>query len=791
MVCARLLALALIALTLTACSGSNGAAGAPGTPGLDIGTIAGTVKDSSGAPVAGVAIGTVPASTTATTDSSGKFTLANIPIGAYTVSASKTGYQTQQLTGVGVSAGATNQISITLATAPGAPGAVSGTIVGRQGVAQPSAPVAGASVCVEGASPAVCTSTQNDGTFTLANVAAGPAFLTATAAGFLPGETKEATFAGAAGVTITLSGMPSAAATYVGAARCVSCHTTFDPQVTANWQASAHAETVDHTLNHVDLNGWPAAPANCATPSYQDSKVQAMDPVSGNTIEVWLVRWPANCPGQAQFAMFFDTNGNGLIDPGETVIPVQGTQGGIATDGGQCGNGGLLPLTAYFPGTNTNPLPVPCSANFLSPPNPAENLGGHGYWQQEYLLNIGPGKPIWVNWDTSGTPQDMLVLPLAWNQRGQYWANAPDYNPTQQGTYAKVCGGCHETGPVLKTDANGNVTTYVAGSQNIACERCHGPGSDHVSSLDAKAIINPAYMTAQAQNEMCGQCHTNSMSSTQPAGAFDFAWNNQAAAGGGNFIPGVHKLSDFAQFPSYGDPNFYWAGGVFPSLDHMTFVDVTASVHNTNPYEKVTCVDCHEAHSLVGGAAQIVRADATGNQYVFQGNDTVLRNDVLCLACHATHEDFAAIGLEDVARYHVSQGTASAPTSVQLNGQTFAPSTTDQATSTALIANTVNAHMLSQAGMPAYFDPTALVNGEPVGRCSSCHMMKTAWTSNFLFSGPDANGKTADLAGDVSAHSFRVAGPQDSSLSAVGATDWSQIMPNACGTCHAEYRFGL
>ena len=70
-------------------------------------------------------------------------------------------------------------------------------------------------------------------------------------------------------------------------------------------------------------------------------------------------------------------------------------------------------------------------------------------------------------------------------------------------------------------------------------------------------------------------------------------------------------------------------------------------------------------------------------------------------------------------------------------------------------------------------------------------MMKTAWTSNFLFSGPDANGKTADLAGDVSAHSFQVAGPEDSSLSAVGATDWSQIMPNACGTCHAQYRFGL
>jgi hypothetical protein len=283
------------------------------------------------------------------------------------------------------------------------------------------------------------------------------------------------------------------------------------------------------------------------------------------------------------------------------------------------------------------------------------------------------------------------------------------------------------------------------------------------------------------------------MSSTQPAGAFDFAWNNQATAGGGNFIPGVHQLANFATFPAYGDPSAYWPGGVFPNLDHMTFVDVTASVHDNNPYEKVTCVDCHESHSLAGGAAQIVRTDtATGNQFVFQGNDAVLRNDVVCLACHATQGDFAAVALQDVANYHVSQGTTSAPTTVQMNGTAFAPSSTDQSTSTSVIADAVDAHMLGKSGMPAYFDPNGAINGQPVGRCSSCHMAKTAWTSNFLFSGPDATGtKTADVSGDVSAHSFKVAQPQDASLSAVGATTWSDVMPTACGACHTEYRFGF
>ncbi len=571
------------------------------------------------------------------------------------------------------------------------------------------------------------------------------------------------------------------APTYVGSDTCLGCH---DGEVAAvGWENSAHAGVLSHALNQVDLNGWPPPPANCSAPNIADSLVQATEPVSGTQQEVLLVRWAADCPGHAQFSMAFDANNNGRVDAGETVMPVQGTIGGVATDAGQCGQGGLLPLKAF---NATGALvPVPCNANFLA--SGATTV--HGYWQQEYLLNIGPGatKPTWVNWDTTGTPQDMLILPLAWNQRGQYWANAPDYNPTQGGTYAKVCAGCHDTGPGLSVDANGNVTTYVAGSQNIACERCHGPGSNHVASTgDQTQIINPRNLSAQAQNETCGQCHSNAVASTQPAGAFDFAWNNQATVGGGNFIPGTDSLADFAALPTYGDPQFYWAGGVFTSLDHMTFIDVIASAHNTNPNLKVTCIDCHDPHSLQGGPAQFQRQDANGNSFAFQNNGAVLRNDVMCLSCHATHGDFAGVTLDDVAGYHVSQGGA-----VLKNNIPWSAPVPGQSAPTTVVGNAVEAHMLAQAGMPAYFDPLGNVNGQPVGRCSSCHMMKTAWTSNFLFSGPDASGKTASVSGDVSSHIFKVADVQAASLSAQGATNWQQVMPNACGSCHENYRIGI
>lgn len=781
----------LLVLVLAACSGSNGSNGsngAPGTPGLDTGSIAGTVKDSTGAAVAGVSISTTPTTTTVQTDAAGAFTLASIPIGAYTVTASRTGYLNAQLSAVGVAAGTTDQVAFTLTTSLSGAGSIAGTILGRQGQNKTSSPVAGATVCLEVMPAQACATSQSDGTFILAGASPGLAFVSASAVGFLDGETRSAArvAAGAttAGVSITLSGAPSASATYVGADKCVACHTLISTGLVAAWQHSAHASTVDHTLNHVDLSGWPAAPADCTAPNVLDSKVQATEPVSGSDQDVLLVRWAANCLGQPQFSMAFDTNGNGQVDAGETVIPVQGTFGGVSTDGGQCGQGGLLPVTAYSAFGAPPATPVPCAANYLG----SGATTAQGYWQQEYFVNIGPGagKPSWVTWDTTGTPKDMAVLPLAWNQRGQYWANGPDYNPTQGGTYAAVCGGCHETGPGLTVDANGNVTTYVAGSQNIACERCHGPGSDHVKNFDAKSIINPAYATAQAQNETCGQCHSNAVASAHPAGTFDFAWNSQASTGGGNFIPGLHKLADFAQLPSYGDLQFYWPGGVFTNLDHMTFIDVIASAHNTNPYERVTCLDCHESHSVAGGPYQFARSNGqTGNQFVFQANDAVLRNDVLCLACHATRGDFAAVALEDAARYHLSQGGA-----VQKNGTAWIVSSGDQSTSATVVADAVNAHMLAKAGMPAYFDPAGIINGQPVGRCSSCHMMKTAWTSNFLFAGPDASGLTANLGGDVSSHVFKVADAQAASLSVPGATTWDAVMPNACGSCHTQYRFG-
>jgi hypothetical protein len=765
-----------LAFGLAGCKGSTGPAG---TPAVDHGSIAGTVKDPAGTALQAATVSTDPATVTAQTSATGAFTLSSVPIGAYTVVASKTGYVDGKLTAVGVGAGGTVNVSLVLTLAPTTPGSLSGTIRGRKGNPAASTPVGGAQVCVGGTSS--CATSAADGTYTLSGVAPGILFVSVSATGFLAGETREATFLGAGaavpGVDVTLSGMPSASATYVGSGGCPGCHTTISSGLVTAWQSSAHVTAVDRALGRLDVNGWPAAAVNCTAPNTVDAGFTAPDPAVATTPpdrKVFLVRYAASCT--PAFAMAFDTNQNGTFDAADTILPVSASVGGVATGAGQCGNGGILPASA------------PCAARYVA----SGSTTAAGWWQQEYLFAIsGTSKPAWVTW----TPPagDMLVLPAAWNQRTHAWIPAPDYNPVQGMTWSTACAGCHEAGLSLAFDAGGNVTSYSAKALNIGCEKCHGPGSAHAGAGgDAQLIVNPSYLTAQSEREVCGQCHSQGVTSASPSGALGFAWNDHATVGGGNFIPGVHVLADFLSAPAYGDPEFYWPSG-FPSVDHLTYQDVEANVHANNQFEKIACSSCHGGHGAAGGPFDFVKSSAAGDAYAFQSNDAVLRNDVLCLACHATHGSFTSITLVDVANYHTSAPIATGTTAtgiVMRNGAPYTPAPDVQAVSTSLIASTVNAHMMATSAMPAYFDPTGAVSGMPVGRCSSCHMAKTTFTGSF-FSGTDPRGKAANVIGDVSAHTTKVAWP-DMSIATLGAaTSWDTVMPNACGSCHTAYLVGF
>ena len=138
------------------------------------GTVTGTVKNSSGAGIAGASVGY--GGGTASTDATGTYTLNGVPYGTVQLVASASGFQsvTQNVT---ITGGATAIANFTLASAP-----AGGIVTGKVTNASTGAILAGATVSWSGGT----TASNASGVYTLTNVTAGNQSITGVANGYLP-----------------------------------------------------------------------------------------------------------------------------------------------------------------------------------------------------------------------------------------------------------------------------------------------------------------------------------------------------------------------------------------------------------------------------------------------------------------------------------------------------------------------------------------------------------------------------------------------------------------------------
>jgi hypothetical protein len=63
---------------------------------------------------------------------------------------------------------------------------------------------------------------------------------------------------------------------------------------------------------------------------------------------------------------------------------------------------------------------------------------------------------------------------------------------------------------------NYNARTKTPTELNVGCERCHGPGSEHVRQPNAATIVNPAKLDFVRANDTCIQCHPQGQPLTNP-----------------------------------------------------------------------------------------------------------------------------------------------------------------------------------------------------------------------------------------------------------------------------------
>lgn len=231
------------------------------------------------------------------------------------------------------------------------------------------------------------------------------------------------------------------------------------------------------------------------------------------------------------------------------------------------------------------------------------------------VYGAGAADEVYLAWHG-----DLLYeLAVAWLYPQKQWGASP-FDRYGSGDFAREmttrCLECHNTwmthipGTLNKYDRNDLIL-------GVTCERCHGPGQEHVSfhqanpKAEPKAIVQPARLSRERQVDVCGQCHSNAIKRRGPA---------------------------FSYRPGEAAEAFYRTNtSKYPEEDHVA--NQVKYLKLSKCFQKddtLTCTTCHNPHRAVDHASSSQRTclkchepESCGERPKLPG---AVRDD--CVGCH-------------------------------------------------------------------------------------------------------------------------------------------------------------
>lgn len=240
---------------------------------------------------------------------------------------------------------------------------------------------------------------------------------------------------------------------------------------------------------------------------------------------------------------------------------------------------------------------------------------------KRFDLVIGSARKgqTYLYWGKNGR---LFELPVSyWVVPGE-WANSPgflDEDINFERPVTPRCLECHASyfEPVSGSGAVNryNQSNYILG---ISCEKCHGPGREHVArqlSQSAKssgqAIINPAKLSRDRQIEACALCH------------------------GGI---GVGKAPPFSYVPGKPLGDYLTLGSPDPSAALDVHGNQVALLERSRCFQSsaMTCSTCHNVHLPQRNAAAFSRNCLTCHKVESCGVHEKLGQKIAenCVDCH-------------------------------------------------------------------------------------------------------------------------------------------------------------
>lgn len=232
----------------------------------------------------------------------------------------------------------------------------------------------------------------------------------------------------------------------------------------------------------------------------------------------------------------------------------------------------------------------------------------------------------------------LLQLPISFFGPANQWSNSPGF-PNRivfNRPITSRCMECHSTfiKVISAPGAEPEDFDRTQAVLTISCEKCHGPGAEHVKyqqehpkDTTPHEIIRPALFTRQQQLDLCASCHGGRLKKTQPS----FSYQSGA------------KLTDYFMFDT--------AGGNAADIDvHGNQYGLLAASECFKQSE-MTCGSCHSSHTSEKNELKIFSQrcmnchnESHNNFCKFQGKtkESLTQN---CIDCHMPKQPSRAIAV--------------------------------------------------------------------------------------------------------------------------------------------------